>query len=54
MLQLAGLEMDIDPTLQWKHLALETAHYLHGSQILPDQVRWGTGVGGVLGWMGYL
>lgn len=39
MLQLAGLEMDIDPPLQWKRLAHETAHYLHGSQIYPDQVR---------------
>ena len=38
MLQLAGLEMDIDPPLQWKRLAHETAHYLHGSQIRPDQV----------------
>ena len=38
MLQLAGLEMDIDPPLQWKRLAHETAHYLHGSQIHPDQV----------------
>ena len=38
MLQLAGLEMDIDPPLQWKRLAHETAHYLHGSQIQPDQV----------------
>lgn len=39
MLQLAGLEMDIDPPLQWKRLAHEAAHYLHGSQIHPDQVH---------------
>lgn len=39
MLQLAGLEMDIDPPLQWKRLAHETAQYLHGSQIHPDQVK---------------
>ena len=38
MLQLAGLEMDIDPPLQWKRLAHEAAHYLHGSQIHRDQV----------------
>lgn len=37
MLQLAGLEMDIDPPMQWKRLAHETAHYLNGSQIDPDQ-----------------
>lgn len=38
MLQLAGLEMDIDPPSQWKSLAHEAAHYLHGSQIQSDQV----------------
>jgi hypothetical protein len=37
MLQLAGLEMDIDPPMQWKRLAHEAAHYLNGSQINPDQ-----------------
>ena len=39
MLQLAGLEMDIDPPLHWKRLAHEAAHYLNGSQIQPDQAR---------------
>ena len=39
MLQLAGLEMDIDPPMQWKRLAHEAAHYLNGFQINPDQAR---------------
>ncbi|DBA84918.1 TPA: hypothetical protein ACH3X1_005930 [Trebouxia sp. C0004] len=42
MLQLAGLEMDIDPPMQWKRLAHEAAHYLNGSQINPDQDCQGT------------
>lgn len=47
MLQLAGLEMDIDPTLHWKHVALETAHYLHGYR--SSLIRYV----GVLGLVGY-
>ena len=39
MLQLAGVEMDIDPPLQWQQLAHEAAAYLHGSQLQPDQVH---------------
>lgn len=40
MLQLAGVEMDIDPPLFWQQMAHEAAAYLHGSQLQPDQVCW--------------
>ena len=37
MLQLAGFQMDTESPMHWKQMAHETALYLTGSQIFPEQ-----------------